>query len=51
MASIQVSALHKRFDDFVAVNGSDFTVQHGEFFVSFSSSWDHPVAAKRQPCG
>ena len=38
MASIQVSALHKRFDDFVAVNGSDFTVQHGEFFVLLGPS-------------
>jgi multiple sugar transport system ATP-binding protein len=38
MASIQVSCLHKRFDDFVAVVESNFTIQHGEFFVLLGPS-------------
>src|SRR5215475_9973018 len=38
MAQIQVNALHKAFGDFVAVKGSSFTVEDGEFFVMLGPS-------------
>ncbi len=33
MAQIRVNNLQKAFGDFVAVKGSTFTVEDGEFFV------------------
>jgi multiple sugar transport system ATP-binding protein len=38
MAEIRVNALHKSFGDFVAVEGSSFTVEDGEFFVMLGPS-------------
>src|SRR5271166_3973194 len=38
MAQIGVEALHKSFGDFVAVKGSTFTVEDGEFFVMLGPS-------------
>jgi len=38
MAEIRVEKLHKRFDDFVAVQNSSFTVKDGEFFVMLGPS-------------
>jgi multiple sugar transport system ATP-binding protein len=38
MAQIRVNALHKSFGDFVAVEGSTFTVEDGEFFVMLGPS-------------
>ncbi len=38
MAEIGVERLHKRFDDFVAVRDSSFTVKDGQFFVMLGPS-------------
>jgi multiple sugar transport system ATP-binding protein len=38
MAQIRVNQLHKSFGDFVAVQGSSFTVEDGEFFVMLGPS-------------
>ena len=38
MAQIEVDKLHKAFGDFVAVEGSSFTVQSGEFFCLLGPS-------------
>ncbi len=38
MAHIAVEALHKRFDDFVAVKNSTFAIEDGEFFVMLGPS-------------
>src|SRR5581483_8464753 len=38
MAQIQVNGLQKAFGDFVAVKGSTFTVEDGEFFVMLGPS-------------
>jgi multiple sugar transport system ATP-binding protein len=38
MAEIRVQNLHKAFDDFVAVQDSDFTVPDGSFFVMLGPS-------------
>ncbi|OZG75438.1 ABC transporter ATP-binding protein [Hahella sp. CCB-MM4] len=38
MASITVNQLHKRFDDFVAVRNSSFSIEDGEFFVILGPS-------------
>jgi multiple sugar transport system ATP-binding protein len=38
MAQIRVNELHKAFGDFVAVQGSSFTVEDGEFFVMLGPS-------------
>ena len=38
MADIHVEKLHKRFGDFIAVRGSDFTIRDGEFVVLLGPS-------------
>jgi multiple sugar transport system ATP-binding protein len=38
MAQIRANQLHKSFGDFVAVQGSSFTVEDGEFFVMLGPS-------------
>lgn len=38
MAEIEVTKLHKRFGDFIAVIESDFTINDGEFFVILGPS-------------
>ncbi len=38
MAEIKLSHVHKRFDDFVAVTNSTFTINDGEFFVLLGPS-------------
>ncbi len=38
MADIELSHVHKRFDDFVAVKDSSFTIHDGEFFVLLGPS-------------
>jgi multiple sugar transport system ATP-binding protein len=38
MAHIRLEHLHKRFDDYVAVRDSSFTIEDGEFFVMLGPS-------------
>ena len=38
MAQIQVENLHKSFDQFTAVRGSNFTIEHGSFFALLGPS-------------
>jgi multiple sugar transport system ATP-binding protein len=38
MADIKVERLHKRFGEFIAVRGSDFTIHDGEFVVMLGPS-------------
>ncbi|HEY4163195.1 MAG TPA: ATP-binding cassette domain-containing protein, partial [Dongiaceae bacterium] len=38
MAQIRINNLQKAFGDFVAVQGSSFTVEDGEFFVMLGPS-------------
>ncbi|MGF1622046.1 MAG: ABC transporter ATP-binding protein [Rhodomicrobiaceae bacterium] len=38
MAEIQIRNLRKEFGDFIAVNGSSFTIRDGEFFVMLGPS-------------
>lgn len=38
MAEIRLDGVHKRFDDFVAVKDSSFTINDGEFFVLLGPS-------------
>src|ERR1700745_3899753 len=38
MAQIRVETLHKSFDQFTAVQGSDFTIENGTFFALLGPS-------------
>jgi ABC-type Fe3+/spermidine/putrescine transport system ATPase subunit len=38
MAEIQIRDVRKTFGDFIAVNGSSFTIRDGEFFVMLGPS-------------
>ncbi|CAN5544408.1 hypothetical protein BH20ACT23_BH20ACT23_08820 [soil metagenome] len=43
---VRARGLTKRFDDFVAVDGVDFSIARGEAF----GSWVPTVRARRRPC-